>query len=119
MHVGTRLNHQRAANLAVKRMFDDDVENLHAVIDQNLKLFFGSLGFVAACQNRLMGERGTFGEPIASRRSQYFLAAGSQNRHVLHDALPAHLKAPCQLTTAGRGSVSAHPLDDAAAAIIS
>jgi hypothetical protein len=99
-------------------MFNDDVEDLDAVIDQNLKLLLSSRRFVPAREDRLMRTFRTFGEPVASRGGQYFLSTGSQNCHVLHDALPAHLKASRQLSTPNRDSVSAHPVEHAAATII-
>ena len=118
LHVRSRFERQRPAQLAVQGMLDNDVENPHAVIGQDLKLLLGSLRRVLAGQNRPVWVIGPAGQPITSRRGQDFLATGPQDCDVLDQALAAYMKMPRQLTSTDRGAVGAHPCDNPAAALL-
>ena len=109
LQVRPRFDHQRPTKFAVKRMLHEHVQNLHAVIDQNLKLLFGPLGRVFAGKNRPERPRRLFRQPISLRRRKNLVSAGAQNRDVLHHALPAHSEVPRQLTALRRAAQRPHP----------
>ena len=114
LDIRARLNHQGSTQFAIECVFDDDVKNLYSVVDQNLKLLFGSLGRMATGENRPMRPLRASGQLITSGSGQNVLAAGPKNRHVLHNALPAHVKTACQFTPSNRGTVNSHPSNDLA-----
>jgi hypothetical protein len=59
------------------------------------------------------------GQPVSLWRGQYLVPAGSQNRNVLHHALPAHPKMPRQLATLRRPVLPSHPRQHSGTALLS
>jgi len=95
--VGARFQHQRAAQLAVQRVLDNDVQHFAAMIDQNLELFLGALGLVPAGEDSAHGWPGGRGNQIAPGRSLNLRPGGAQNRQILDDALTADPELPGEM----------------------
>jgi len=88
------------------------------VIDQNLKFFFGSLRGMPASKDRSMRMRGAFRKVVASRRGDDLLAACTQDRDVLDEALAAHVEMSGQFAAADRCPLVSHPCDYTAAPLV-
>src|SRR5690349_14686212 len=97
-------------------MLDNHIQNLHAVVDQDLKLLPRSLGFVPTGKDRLMGVLRPSGQLVASKSCQNPLAASAQNRHILHEALPADSEVLRQVVAKDGSIMAPHPMKNAAAA---
>ena len=99
-------------------MLDDHVENLDAMIHEDLELFLGALRRVPAGQNLAVPASGLRRQVVASRCGRDFLAARAQDRHVLHQTLPAHSKALRQFPAAHRLAVALHPRQNSPAPLL-
>lgn len=89
-HIGTGLDRERPAQFAVHGVLDDDIKNLDAVIDQNLKFFLRVFGGVPARQDSPMKNRGVFRQPVALGCRDDLVAAGAQDGYILDQTLAAH-----------------------------
>jgi len=96
-------------------MFDNHIQNLHAVVDQDLKLLPRSLGFMPTGKDRTMGVIRSSGQVVAAERCQNFLAASPQNRHILHEALPADAEVLRQVISKDGSVMAPHPMKNAEA----
>jgi hypothetical protein len=116
LQVGARFEHQGAPEFAVERMLHHHIQNLDAMVEQNLEFFFRSLRCVLARQDRPM-RRIRFGrQAISRRRRQNFLAARPEYGDVLDQALAAHAEMVRELAARNGPSVITEPRDDLAAA---
>src|SRR5579862_2220859 len=68
LHVRARFDHEGPAKLTVDRMLDDYVQDLDSIVDQNLQLFFSSLGNVLAGKQGTMRPDRGFREAVTLRR---------------------------------------------------
>jgi hypothetical protein len=96
-------------------MFDNHIQNLHAVVDQDLKLLPRSLGFMPTGKDRTMGVVRSSGQVVTAERGQNLLAASPENRHILHEALPADAEVLRQVISKDRSVMAPHPMKNAAA----
>jgi hypothetical protein len=118
LHIRARLKRKRSPQFAVQGVLDDYIKDLHAVIDQNLKFFLGSLRGVPAGEDCTMRMRGAWGQTVTSRRGDDLFAAGTQDRYVLDQTLATHVKTFGQFAASYRCSVLPHPRDNPASPFV-
>jgi len=96
-HIGARFEHEGAAQLAVKWMLDDYIEDLAAIVHQNLQFLLRAVWFMTAGEDG--ANRGLWArhDAISARSGFDLRAARTQNCKVLHNALAAHAEQPRDL----------------------
>jgi hypothetical protein len=85
------------------------------MVDHDLEFLPRSLGFVPTGKDRTMGVVRSSGQVVPAKRCQNLLAASSQNRHILHEALPADAELLRQLVAKDGSVMAPHPMKNAAA----
>jgi hypothetical protein len=96
-------------------MLDDHIQNFYAVVDQDLKFLPRSLRLMPTGKDRTMALVRSSGQLVTAGRCQNFLAASPQNRHILHEALPADAEVLRQFAAKDRSVMAPHPMKNAAA----